>query len=105
MSGFGRDVLADLLARMAEEQALHDRLKSSRIDNETARMLMAQERFGFAAGRSGAMVTVARDSAALNSEPSRIVEADPVLIRDGCLRLDILLSTDDFRADDFQRRI
>ena|SRR5208283_299586 len=81
MSGFGSDVLADLLARMAEEQALHDRLKSSRIDNETAGMLMAQERFGFAAGRSGAMVTVARDSAALNSEPSRIVEADPVLIR------------------------
>src|SRR5271167_668038 len=81
MSAFGRDVLADLLARMAEERALHDRLKSSRIDNETARMLMAQERSGFAAGRSGAMVTVARDSAALNSEPSRIVEADPILIR------------------------
>ena len=48
---------------MAEEQALHDILKWSRIDNETARMLMAQERFGCAAGTSGAIVTVARDSA------------------------------------------
>lgn len=82
MSAGGKDVLADMLDRLAKLQALNRKLRASHMDAETARMLKQSGRFPLEVMRRDGGVTSARGSSVLIEEAeSEIFEMDSPLIR------------------------
>jgi len=89
ISARGKDVLADLLQRLARFQALNRKLRSARIDEETERMLTEQSGFSFlmvgenekstadSSLRPGNLITPAPDVADEREiEESRLIQVD-----------------------------
>jgi len=86
ISSYGRDVLLDLISQMAKAQELNSRLRSSRMDPDTTRLLLDEERLRIATiGRpEGAIASedpASESSPALDAQRGRIVDAEPLVIR------------------------
>ena len=82
MSTRGQDILAELLETLARLQALNKRLRSSRIDEETERILRREGGFRLSSARGVASSCEDEgESAAVAKSEAAILDADSRLIR------------------------
>ena len=87
ISAGAKDVLADLLARLARLQALNRRLRESRLDEDTERMLAEKGKFRVVRIRSGGGSTAGGDSAVIAAEPERAGEC--VIVEPRVIEIDL----------------
>jgi len=78
ISAGAQDVLADLLARLAKMQALNRRLRESRLDKDTERMLAEEGKFRLAMVGEAGRSTAAPDSSVFADEPEITGECEIV---------------------------